>query len=67
MAELQLTPAEEAEIVRQLSSKEWRMNNLYKIVDEQGSVVPFKFNMIQARIHKEKSGKRNIILKYRQG
>lgn len=31
-----LTPEEEAEIVRQLSSKEWRMNNLYKIVDEHG-------------------------------
>lgn len=62
-----LSLTEELEIIQKLSSKEWRMNNLYKIVNEHGRVVPFTFNMIQSRIHNEKKGKRNIILKYRQG
>lgn len=61
-----LTPEEEKEIVARLRDKHWRMNNLYYIVNEAWQKVPFRFNMIQSRIHREKRGKRNIMLKYRQ-
>ena len=63
----QITPQEEQEIVDKLSSKSWRMNNLYYVVNELGQTVPFRFNSIQARIQKEASRYRDIILKYRQG
>ena len=62
-----LTKQEEEEILEKLSSKSWRMNNLYYVVDESGKTVPFIFNSIQTRINKEASGYRDIILKYRQG
>lgn len=55
------------QLEERLSFKEWRMNNLYSIVLEDGSVVPFQANEIQKRIRAEKSGKKDIILKYRQG
>lgn len=48
-----------------LSSKTWRMNNLYRIVDKEGCSIPFKLYDIQkevlAGLHN-----RNIILKARQ-
>jgi len=55
------------ELEERLSFKEWRMNNLYSIVLEDGNIVPFLANEIQKRIRAEKSGKKDIILKYRQG
>jgi len=48
-----------------LSDKHWRMNNLYRIVDKNGSSIPFKLNDVQkevlAGLHN-----RNLILKCRQ-
>lgn len=58
-----LTPDE---LFERLGHKEWRLNNLYQIVLENGTAVPFQANMIQSRIRKEMKGKKNIILKYRQ-
>lgn len=48
-----------------LSSKEWRMNNLYKIVDKNGDSIPFKLNSVQQQVLGNLH-KRNLILKARQ-
>lgn len=50
-----------------LSSKLWRMNNLYTIVDKWGNKIPFKMNLSQAVV-KSQSLKhpRELILKSRQ-
>lgn len=58
-----LTPEE---IGEKIHNKDWRMNNLYFIVNEKGEKIPFTMNLIQSRIHKEKRGKKVVILKYRQ-
>lgn len=52
-------------IQSRLSSKEWRMNNLYFIKDKQGKEIIFKLNPVQKRYAKNKHN-RNIILKARQ-
>lgn len=54
------------ELEEALSEPEWRINNLYYIVDEYGQKIMFKLNEIQQRISKCYAKKRNI-LKYRQG
>ena len=36
-----------AELVRHLSDPEWRMNNLYWVVDKAGNKVPFRMNAVQ--------------------
>lgn len=48
------------------SSFEWRINNLYYIVDEVWETIRFHPNDIQKRILDERSNFRDIILKYRQ-
>ena len=48
-----------------LDNKEWRMNNLYRIVDKQGNSIPFKLNPVQAEVLKGLHN-RNLILKARQ-
>ena len=50
------------------------MNNIYKVVNESGEIIPFKFNTIQRAIFDSTRGSnstvakraRDIILKYRQ-
>ena len=50
-----------------LPSKFWRLNNLYKITDKEGSIVTFKLNLAQLRIFsKTLEHPRLIILKSRQ-
>jgi hypothetical protein len=46
--------------------KNWRLNNLYYIVNEQGETILFKPNTIQQSIIREATDVRDIILKYRQ-
>jgi len=48
-----------------LDSKEWRMNNLYRIVDKQGDSIKFRLNPVQAEVLKGLHN-RNLILKSRQ-
>jgi len=53
------------EDLKLLDSKEWRMNNLYKIVNKQGDSIPFKLNPVQQEVLKGLHN-RNLILKARQ-
>jgi len=48
-----------------LASKEWRINNLYKIKNKNKQLVKFKPNRAQVEFHNNKAN-RNIILKSRQ-
>lgn len=48
-----------------LNNKEWRLNNLYRIVDRDGCSIPFKLNRVQSETLKVTSN-RKIILKARQ-
>jgi len=48
-----------------LDSKEWRMNNLYRIVNKQGDSIKFRLNPVQAEVLKGLHN-RNLILKSRQ-
>jgi len=47
-----------------LSSKEWRLNNLYKIKDKEGNIVTFSLNWAQKELLKPHY--LNIVLKARQ-
>lgn len=48
-----------------LDSKEWRLNNLYRIVDKNGNSIPFKLNKVQQEVCRCPH-KRKLILKARQ-
>ena len=48
-----------------ITSKEWRMNNLYWIIDRNQKKIKFRMNKAQAHFNKHKA-KRNIILKSRR-
>lgn len=48
-----------------LKSKEWRLNNLYRIVTKNGSSIPFKLNTVQQNVL-DNIHNRNLILKARQ-
>ena len=48
-----------------LESKDWRMNNLYRVVDKNGNSVPFRLNSVQQEVLNNLHT-RNIILKARQ-
>lgn len=59
-------------IIDHLWDQNWRINNLYSIVDEDWNKIPFKPNFIQRKIiaavlHGDDNYIRHIILKYRQG
>lgn len=57
---------EDREFVRsRLSNKWWRLNNLYKIENEDGELVTFKLRPAQALLF-QMMGHKNIILKARQ-
>lgn len=48
-----------------LTSKEWRLNNLYRVVDKKSNSVPFKLNSVQSEVF-HNLHTRNLILKARQ-
>jgi len=50
---------------KNLRSANWRLNNLYSIIDKNSRKIPFKENFIQAKLNRSKS-KRKKILKARQ-
>jgi len=54
-----------AELKQLLADRDWRMNNLYRITDKGGQVVPFRMNESQARFW-EAMWWLNVILKDRQ-
>lgn len=54
-----------AEIEEHLDDWDWRINNLYRVVDKDGIEMPFKLNRAQRRFFK-KMWYRNLILKARQ-
>lgn len=56
---------EQIEIEKHLSSRKWRINNLYRVVDEQGKEVAFKLNWFQTILY-DNFWYLNIILKARQ-
>lgn len=51
--------------IHQLASKQWRLNNLYKIVTKDGKVITFEPNRAQQHYFENRHN-RNIILKSRQ-
>ena len=61
---LYMTP-DEKKVVELLTDKEWRMNNLYRIINKDGDSIPFKLNPVQKQVLQCKH-KRKIILKARQ-
>lgn len=48
-----------------LSDKEWRLNNLYRVVNKDSVSVPFRLNPVQTYVHRNQHN-RSIILKARQ-
>lgn len=54
-----------AELRAKLGDRVWRLNNLYKIKDKEGNVVPFVLNRAQRKLMK-RLHHRNLILKARQ-
>ena len=61
----------QAALIEKLKDRDWRLNNLYKIVNEAWDLITFKMNRIQRQIHREmkllpEKGRRANILKYRQ-
>jgi hypothetical protein len=60
-----LTASEAKNLRQKLTSKKWRMSNLYSIIDEMGKKVPFIPNAAQQALW-DNMEHRNIILKARQ-
>lgn len=54
-----------AEIMRKLSDWEWRINNLYKVINEDGQAVTFKMRPVQYAVFTSMHT-RNVYLKSRQ-
>lgn len=48
-----------------IESKEWRLNNLYRVIDKNSNSVPFQLNPIQTKVLRCPH-KRKLILKARQ-
>jgi hypothetical protein len=61
-----LTPEEQEFIDTKLSSKLWRMNNLYTILDKDGNKRKLKLNNAQLKVLTKFCHNRKIILKSRQ-
>lgn len=64
--ELTLTPEQQEFIDTKLSSKLWRLNNLYTIRDKDGNKRTLKLNASQLKVLKKYKHNRKIILKSRQ-
>ena len=63
---VEFTPEQEEFITTKLSSKLWRLNNLYKIRDKDGKLVTLKLNAAQTKVLTEFKHNKKIILKSRQ-
>lgn len=61
-----LSELEIKELVDNLSSKLWRLNNLYYIKDKNSIIKPMKLNASQEKVLMQYQHKRKIILKSRQ-
>ena len=61
-----LNDVEIAELVQNLSSKLWRLNNLYYIKDKNSNIGPMHLNASQTKVLTQYQHKRKIILKSRQ-
>lgn len=67
MKEKKETPSDAALILQKLADKEWRMSNLYYVVDKNANKVLFQPNETQKLLLKYmKRHPRNVILKSRQ-
>lgn len=60
-----LTASEQRLLLEQLSSRAWRMENLYKIIDKDGQQQTFKMNPVQAELDAHLHFL-NMVLKSRQ-
>lgn len=60
-----LSIEEARNLKEKLSSKRWRLNNLYSVIDEMGRKVPFRMNAAQEQLY-DNLEHRNIVLKARQ-
>ena len=58
-------PAPSADMLAKLKNQEWRLNNLYKVVDKSGQVVTFRMNWAQTTLFRT-MWFLNVILKARQ-
>lgn len=56
---------EYADVIHRYSDRNWRMDNLYKIVDETGRIIPFKRNAAQ-RHYMARRHSRDVIPKARK-
>jgi hypothetical protein len=63
---LELTPEQEEFVKTKLSSKFWRLNNLYKIRDKDSKLITLRCNNAQFRALKKFNHIRKIFLKIRQ-
>ena len=54
-----------AAAIEQYKDWRWRLNNLYRVIDEDGQDVPFRMNWAQERLF-DSMHFRNVILKARQ-
>lgn len=61
-----LSDTEVKDLVSNLSSKLWRLNNLYYIKDKNSNIAPLKLNASQMKVLTKYKHKRKIILKSRQ-
>jgi len=64
--ELSITPEQQEFIDTKLSSKLWRLNNLYKIRDKDGQLVTLRLNHSQEKVLTQYKHNKKIILKSRQ-
>lgn len=53
-------------MIEKFQDKDWRINNLYKIVNKKAQLITFKELPFQEKIRKGKA-RRKLVLKYRQG
>lgn len=61
----QLKPEQYQELLKHLTDQNWRLNNLYWIIDKEGREVPFKMNAEQQDLYNRR-WYQNVILKARQ-
>jgi len=62
----EMSESDIAELVSNLSSKLWRLNNLYYIKDKNSNIGPMRLNASQEKVLVKYKHKRKIILKSRQ-
>lgn len=61
----QAKPEQYQELLKRLTDQNWRLNNLYWIIDKTGREIPFKMNPEQQDLY-DRRWYQNVILKARQ-